>query len=93
MISMDLEKKIPQNVMLALQVLKRAGGAPYIVGGAVRDLFMGKEPHVYDIASNLTPEQVLAALKNENIPVVEKLGNNFGVVVGMFDGLEIESAT
>ena len=93
MISMDLEKKIPQNVMLALQVLKRAGGAPYIVGGAVRDLFMGKEPHDYDIASNLTPEQVLAALKNENIPVVEKLGNNFGVVVGLFDGLPIEIAT
>ncbi len=91
--NMDLLKNIPQNVMNALQVLKQAGGKPYIVGGAVRDLFMGKKPHDYDIASDLTPEEVLAALKKENIPVVEKLGNNFGVVVGLFDGLPIEIAT
>ncbi len=90
---MNKVKKLPKAVILALQVLKQAGGTPYIVGGAVRDLFMGKEPHDYDIASDLKPEEVLTALKKVNIPVVEKLGNNFGVVVGLFDGLPIEIAT
>ena len=90
---MSLLNKLPKSVMRAMFVLKQAVGNPYVVGGAVRDLIMGKKPHDYDIASDLTPEEVLAALKNENIPVVEKLGNNFGVVVGLFDGLPIEIAT
>ena len=85
--------RIPPAVGHAMQVLAAAGGTPYLVGGAVRDLIMGKEPHDYDSASDLVPEQVLAALKDNNIPVVEKLGNNFGVVVGLFDGLPIEIAT
>ncbi len=90
---MNVLDKLPKSVMRAMFVLKQAGGKPYIVGGAVRDLIMSKKPHDYDIASDLTPEEVLAALKIENIPVVEKLGNNFGVVVGLFDGLPIEIAT
>ena len=90
---MNKVNRLPKAVILALQVLKQAGGTPYIVGGAVRDLFMGKEPHDYDVASDLKPEEVLTALKKVNIPVVEKLGNNFGVVVGLFDGLPIEIAT
>ena len=90
---MNFLNKIPQSVKNAMQVLEHAGGTPYIVGGAVRDLLMGREPHDYDIASNLTPEQVLAALKRNDIPVVEQLGNNFGVVVGLFEKQPIEIAT
>lgn len=86
-------RTLPQFVSQALQLLKQAGGKPYIVGGAVRDLFMGKEPHDFDIASDLTPDEVLRALRKENIHVVENLGNNYGVVVGVFDGLTIEIAT
>lgn len=85
--------RIPLAVNHAMQVLTATGGTPYLVGGAVRDLIMGKEPHDYDIASDLVPEQVLEVLKNNSIPVVEKLGNNFGVVVGLFDSLPIEIAT
>ena len=90
---MNVLDKLPKAVSRALHVLEQAGGTPYVVGGAVRDLYLGKEPHDYDVASDLTPEEVLAALKKENISVVEKLGNNFGVVVGLFDGLPIEIAT
>ena len=86
-------RTFPQSVSQALQLLKQFGGKPYIVGGAVRDLFMGKEPHDYDIASDLTPEEVLRSLRKENIRVVENLGNNYGVVVGVFNGLPIEIAT
>lgn len=90
---MDETRNLPQPVRKALQLLKQAGGKPYIVGGGVRDMFMGKEPHDYDIASDLTPDEVLRALRKENIHVVENLGNNYGVVVGVFDGLPIEIAT
>ena len=41
-----------------LEKLNNAGFSAYVVGGAVRDLIMGKTPHDYDIATSAKPEQV-----------------------------------
>ena len=38
--------------------LTRAGYEAYIVGGAVRDLLLGKAPKDYDISTSATPEEV-----------------------------------
>ncbi len=38
--------------------LRRAGYETYIVGGAVRDLLLGREPKDYDIATAATPEEI-----------------------------------
>ena len=40
--------------------LQEAGYDAYLVGGAVRDLLLGREPKDYDLATAATPEQVKA---------------------------------
>ena len=39
-------------------VLREAGFAAYVVGGAVRDLLLGIEPKDFDVATDARPEQV-----------------------------------
>ena len=41
-----------------LQRLNQAGYEAYLVGGAVRDLMLGKTPKDFDIATNAKPEEV-----------------------------------
>ncbi len=36
--------------------LERAGYQAFVVGGAVRDLLLGRDPKDFDIATNATPE-------------------------------------
>ena len=76
------------NAMMnsAMEVIKilSAHGDAYIVGGAVRDLVMGKEPDDIDIATNVPMEVTESLFTTYNI------GKNkdFGIVVikhGMFD--------
>ena len=40
------------------EALQRRGFKAYIVGGAVRDLLLGKAPKDYDISTSATPEEV-----------------------------------
>ena len=40
-----------------------AGFKAYLVGGAVRDIFLHKKPHVFDVATNATPQDVMKLLK------------------------------
>ena len=89
----DYHTVVPPYVQKAMSILANAEGTPYLVGGAVRDIFLQKTPHDYDLATSLTPTETIVVLSEHNIPVVEKLGNNFGVVTGIFDGEPIEIAT
>ena len=86
----DCLNEIPEYVKSALQMLSDAGGTPYIVGGAVRDLLMGREPHDYDIACDLTPDEILNVLITNCVKIVGMVGFNFGVVVCLFEGHQIE---
>jgi len=63
----------------AVKIIKKLRGAgfkAYIVGGAVRDLLMGRRPKDYDIATSATPAEV-CGLFPRTIPV----GAAFGVVM------------
>lgn len=51
---------IPENVKTILMKLNEKGYEAYIVGGAVRDYLLGKEPHDYDITTNARPDEVKA---------------------------------
>ncbi len=53
-----MELEIQAGAAWVLQGLEQAGFAGYVVGGAVRDLVMGKAPHDFDIATNALPQQV-----------------------------------
>lgn len=39
--------------------LKKAGFESYLVGGCVRDLFLGRKPSDWDIATNAVPEEII----------------------------------
>lgn len=75
----------------AVEVVRRlrAGGfAAFWVGGCVRDLEMGREPHDYDIVTDARPEQV-ASLFDDAVAV----GAEFGVVAVSSHGHQYEVAT
>lgn len=51
---------IPINIRMVALSLHSAGYEAYFVGGAVRDLLMGRTPHDWDIATNANPEQIIS---------------------------------
>ncbi|OGG39901.1 hypothetical protein A2118_00780 [Candidatus Kaiserbacteria bacterium GWA2_50_9] len=52
--------RIPNEVSLVSNGLRKAGFESYLVGGCVRDLIIGLEPKDWDITTNATPEQIQA---------------------------------
>jgi poly(A) polymerase len=72
--------------------LRNAGFQSLWAGGCVRDLILGQLPADYDVATDATPEQVIAVLPYRTVPV----GISFGVVRVLdprHDGIEVEVAT
>ncbi len=67
---------------------EEAGYKAYLVGGAVRDIFLHKEPHDFDVATNATPQDVMKLFRT-----VIPTGFEHGTVTVHFEGLEIEVTT
>lgn len=68
-------KHISQGCLRVLYTLNDAGYQAYIVGGAVRDLLLGKQPKDFDVATDATPEQVKAEFRHARI-----IGRRFRIV-------------
>ncbi len=83
---------LPSNVIRIMNALLQSGFAAYIVGGAVRDLLLGKKPQDYDIATSANPENIVRIAHKQGWRVVDKLGHNFGVVMVVIDGQMTEVA-
>ncbi|MBU0750493.1 CCA tRNA nucleotidyltransferase [Patescibacteria group bacterium] len=66
--------EIPTEVTLVSGKLRAAGYEAYLVGGCVRDLFIGKTPKDWDITTNATPEQIQAVFPDSFYE------NDFGTV-------------
>lgn len=71
-----------------LHTLNKSGYDAYMVGGAVRDFLLGKNPSDVDIATNATPEIVTGLF-----PVVYPTGIEFGTVTVMLEGEGYEVTT
>ena len=56
--------------------LRHAGYQAYFVGGCVRDLLLGREPADFDVATDATPDEVMAMF-----PETYAVGAQFGVVL------------
>jgi poly(A) polymerase len=68
--------------------LQQHGHAAYVVGGAVRDLLLGREPKDYDVATSASPEQVRAIFRRSRI-----IGRRFRLVHVMCGSETVEVAT
>jgi putative nucleotidyltransferase with HDIG domain len=54
-----VEIRPPGSVLAILGRLWAAGHAGYVVGGSIRDVLMGREPHDWDMATDARPERLL----------------------------------
>lgn len=84
---------LPPIINRILTLLTEQGFAAYVVGGAVRDLLLGKTPGDFDVATSARPEQVISLLESAGFTIIGELGQNFGVVVVRQDGQNVEIAT
>ncbi len=70
---------LDERAVRVVKTLQEAGFEAYIVGGAVRDLLLGRRPKDFDVATNATPEQVKAQFKRAFI-----IGRRFRIVHVVF---------
>jgi poly(A) polymerase len=68
--------------------LLSSGNQALLAGGCARDILLGREPTDYDVATDATPDQVMALF-----PDSVGIGAQFGVVAVQRDGLKVEVAT
>ena len=90
----SLDLPIPSDLEDIHRRMKHAGRELYVVGGAVRDILLGKTPKDYDVATNASPEEVIKILRRDTTLKLDLTGKSFGVVrVKTKDGGEYEIAT
>ena len=82
--------KIPPQVNRATQILQSNGHSAYVVGGAVRDMLMGKAAHDWDITTSALPEETLKAFAD--FRTIET-GLKHGTVTVIVDGMSLEITT
>jgi poly(A) polymerase len=75
----------------ALKVVRRllhAGHEAYLVGGCVRDLYLGLRPKDFDVATSATPEDIRRLFRNSRI-----IGRRFKLAHVFFGTKIIETST
>jgi poly(A) polymerase len=66
---------VDERAARVVRTLQEAGHQAFIVGGAVRDLLVGRRPKDFDVATDATPEQVKALFRRAFI-----IGRRFRIV-------------
>ncbi|MFY8018930.1 MAG: polynucleotide adenylyltransferase PcnB, partial [Inhella sp.] len=66
---------LDERAVRVVETLQKAGFEAYVVGGAVRDLLLGRRPKDFDVATNATPEEVKAEFRRAFI-----IGRRFRIV-------------
>lgn len=57
-------KLIDPDALWIMQKLRRGGHVAYLVGGAVRDLMLGREPKDFDIGTDARPSEIKRLFRN-----------------------------
>lgn len=81
---------VPEKAQVIFQLLHIKGFECFLVGGCVRDMIMGIEPHDIDITTNATPDEVKAVFADFH---TLDIGIKHGTVTVMNDGEPIEITT
>lgn len=83
---MKLKFTIPGYIQKIARILSKEGYEVYLVGGAIRDIAMGKIPHDYDLATNALPDEML-----ELFPKSVSTGAKFGTVIALVEDSKKEN--
>lgn len=91
---LSYKMQVPDSVIDIHKILKSAGFKLYIVGGAVRDSLLNKEPKDFDLATDAKPDTIINLLSPYKDYDLELTGKSFGVIrVKLPDKTEYEIAT
>jgi len=82
------DQKININARKVLGRLQEFGYQAYLVGGCIRDLYLGKSPKDFDVATDAHPEEVNELFRNSRI-----IGKRFRIVHVRFGRDIIEVTT
>ncbi|PXF33250.1 hypothetical protein EU77_14880, partial [Mesotoga sp. SC_NapDC] len=90
---MKLRFVLPGYVQKVARILSKEGYDVYLVGGALRDIVMGKTPVDYDLATNALPDEML-----ELFPKAVSTGAKFGTIIALVadekkENMEVEVTT
>ncbi|MBU0674406.1 MAG: poly(A) polymerase [Proteobacteria bacterium] len=77
-------KDIDREALKVLYRLRDAGFSAYLVGGGVRDLYLGKTPKDFDISTDARPGQLRNLFRNSRV-----IGKRFRLVQVFFRGNKI----
>lgn len=88
----EIKDSIPDHVVHLLVSLEKAGYEAYVVGGAIRDFYLGKVPDDFDIATSALPEQVISVFENTETKVVPN-GERFGNVTVYTEDSHVDITT
>jgi poly(A) polymerase len=81
-------KQVSRGALKVLYGLKDAGFRACLVGGAVRDLLLGRQPKDFDVATDATPEDVKKLFRNCRL-----IGRRFRLAHVIFGPEIVEVAT
>lgn len=81
-------RNIDINAVKVLYRLYHAGYQSFLVGGAVRDLMLGRRPKDFDISTDARPQQIRRLFRNSRI-----IGRRFRLVHIYFRGGIVEVST
>jgi len=76
---------IPTEVTEVIQTLEKAGFKAYLVGGCVRDFFLGNKPKDWDVTTDATPDEI------QKLFVKTVYENTFGTVAVINETTEDET--
>ncbi len=62
-----IKDKLPQNIVEIIKEINSNGYKGYLVGGAIRDILLNKNPSDYDIATNANIEELLIIFRDYKI--------------------------
>ena len=83
---------IPETVQTVCSKLDNQGYKAYVVGGAVRDQFMGITPHDFDITTDAVPSTVAIMFREPEWRVVG-IGERFGTMLVIQGGVGLCEVT
>lgn len=83
---------IPSDILAIKDVFKKNGHKLYVVGGAVRDALLGKQPKDFDLATDAIPDRVEEIMGKAGFRTLPT-GKAFGVINVFTNQGEYEIAT
>ncbi len=79
---------VPKDLVEFSRVFRDAGKRAYLVGGAVRDMVLGKPSNDYDVATDARPEEIQKLFRR-----VIPTGIKHGTVTVLWRGFHVETTT